>query len=119
MRDLGTIGDTVTVSVTKDGCKFSSTGDIGTANMTLRHSTTADSTDSNIVIELKEPVALTFALRYLNNFAKATPLAATVQLAFVKDAPIHVSYSMGEVGSVSYYLAPKIDDEDNEMADEN
>ena len=31
-----------------------------------------------MIIDMQEPVALTFALRYLNSFAKATPLAAQV-----------------------------------------
>ena len=118
MRDLGSIGDTVSISVTKDGCKFSCSGDIGTANMTIRHSATADSAENNIIIELKEPVALTFALRYLNNFAKATPLASSVQMAIIKDAPIKVSYAISDFGSVNYYLAPKIDD-DQEMEAES
>ncbi len=32
-----------------------------------------------MVIDMQEPVALTFALRYLNSFAKATPLASQVR----------------------------------------
>lgn len=35
-RDLASIGDTVLVSATKEGVKFSTTGDVGTANITLR-----------------------------------------------------------------------------------
>jgi proliferating cell nuclear antigen len=35
-RDLATIGDSVLISVTKDGVKFSTSGDIGSANVTLR-----------------------------------------------------------------------------------
>lgn len=35
-KDLGTIGDTVLMSVTKDGIKFSTSGDIGSANVTVR-----------------------------------------------------------------------------------
>lgn len=31
------------------------------------------------MIDLNEPVTLTFALRYLNSFAKATPLSNTVR----------------------------------------
>jgi len=31
-----------------------------------------------VLIDLNEPVTLTFALRYLNSFAKATPLSNTV-----------------------------------------
>ena len=35
-RDLSTIGDSVLISVTKDGVKFSTSGDIGSANVTIR-----------------------------------------------------------------------------------
>lgn len=32
-----------------------------------------------MLIDLNEPVTLTFALRYLNSFAKATPLSNTAR----------------------------------------
>merc|ERR1719362_1910979 len=35
-RDLAAIGDTVTISATKDGVKFSVNGDIGSGDMTLK-----------------------------------------------------------------------------------
>lgn len=35
-RDLSTIGDTVLIAVTKDGVRFSTNGDIGSANVTVR-----------------------------------------------------------------------------------
>lgn len=35
-RDLATIGDSVLISVTKDGIKFSTSGDIGSANINVR-----------------------------------------------------------------------------------
>ena len=41
-RDLSSIGDTVTISVSKDGVKFSTTGDIGQANITCRQNTNVD-----------------------------------------------------------------------------
>ena len=36
-RDLTSIGDTVLISVTKDGVKFSTNGEIGSANITIRY----------------------------------------------------------------------------------
>ena len=42
MKDLSSIGDTVIVSVTKDGVKFSTSGDIGSANVTVRQNTSVD-----------------------------------------------------------------------------
>jgi proliferating cell nuclear antigen len=112
MRDLASIGDNTMISATKDGIKFSTAGDIGAANMTLRHSNSADKADEHVVIELQDPVAQSFALRYLNNFAKATPLASSVKLGLSKDVPLVVEFIIPDVGGLKFYLAPKIDDEE-------
>merc|ERR1712216_56522 len=111
-RDLSSIGDTVTISVSKDGVKFATTGDIGQANITCRQNTSVDK-DNQTVIDLQEPVTLTFALRYLNSFTKPTPLAPMVQLQMSKELPVVVQYLIADMGYVRYYLAPKIEDEEN------
>ena len=113
-RDLSSIGDTVVVSVTKDGVKFGTAGDIGQANITVRQNAAVDKEEESTVIDLQEPVTLTFALRYLNSFTKATPLASTVTLSMSKELPIVVEYKIADMGHVRYYLAPKIDSEDDE-----
>lgn len=118
VRDLSSIGDTVTISATKDGVKFTTSGDIGTANVTVRQNTTADKKEDQTVIELKEPVALTFALRYLTSFSKATPLATHVTLSMTRELPVMVEYAMTDMGYLRYYLAPKIEDEEMEGEDE-
>jgi len=41
-RELSTIGDTVAISATKDGIKFSVSGDLGTGNISCRPDTSAD-----------------------------------------------------------------------------
>jgi proliferating cell nuclear antigen len=110
--DLSSIGDTVNIAVSKDGVKFSTTGDIGDANITLR-SNGADSKEEFVSIELNEPVNLTFALRYLNSFTKATPLSEQVSIRLSAQLPIVVQYIIDDIGYVSYYLAPKIEDDDN------
>ena len=58
-----------------------------------------------------EPVTLSFALRYLAFFTKATPLGPTVKLHMSPEVPIVVEYPMENVGSISYFLAPKIDED--------
>jgi proliferating cell nuclear antigen len=102
----------VVVSVTKDGVKFSTTGDIGSANITCRQNTSMDKTDEQTVIDLQEPVTLTFALRYLNSFTKATGLSPQVTLSMSKELPVVVEYRIADIGYVRYYLAPKIEDEE-------
>ncbi|KAG6500923.1 hypothetical protein ZIOFF_040785 [Zingiber officinale] len=113
-KDLSSIGDTVIISVTKEGVKFSTAGDIGTANIVCRQNKTVDKPEEATIIEMQEPVSLTFALRYLNSFTKATPLSETVSISLSSDLPVVVEYKIADMGYVRYYLAPKIE-EDEEM----
>jgi len=68
--------------------------------------------EETVHIELEEPVSLTFALRYLNFFTKATGLSGQVTLSMTPDIPLVVEYPIEEVGYVRYFLAPKIDDDE-------
>jgi len=111
-RDLATIGDSVAISVTKDGVKFSTTGDMGSANISMKQNTDVDKPDEATVIDIQEPVNLSFALRYLNSFCKATPLSNYVTISLSADLPVVVEYPIENHGHVRYYLAPKIEDED-------
>eukprot|EP01003_Olkasia_polycarbonata_P003622 NODE_236_length_1142_cov_285.586459_g198_i0.p1 GENE.NODE_236_length_1142_cov_285.586459_g198_i0~~NODE_236_length_1142_cov_285.586459_g198_i0.p1 ORF type:complete len:262 (+),score=63.82 NODE_236_length_1142_cov_285.586459_g198_i0:91-876(+) len=113
-RDLQMLGDTVNISVTKEGVRFSASGDIGTGNVLVKQGASADKSDESTTIELQEPVSLNFALRYLNTFSKATGLSGNVRLSMAKEVPLLVEYKVGEYGHIRYYLAPKIDDEGEE-----
>ncbi|CAL8109651.1 unnamed protein product [Orchesella dallaii] len=116
VRDLSQFGESIAIACTKQGVKFSSTGDIGTGNIKLAQNSSADS-DDNIVIDLQEPVTLTFASRYLNSFAKAAGLSEKVTLSMSPDVPLVVEFKVAttdnEYGYIRYYLAPKIEDEDS------
>jgi proliferating cell nuclear antigen len=41
-RDLNTLGDTVSIATTKDGVRFSVTGELGTGNISLKPTDAAD-----------------------------------------------------------------------------
>uniref|UniRef100_A0A803R8F7 DNA sliding clamp PCNA n=1 Tax=Cannabis sativa TaxID=3483 RepID=A0A803R8F7_CANSA len=113
-KDLSSIGDTVVISVTKEGVKFSTRGDIGTANIVCRQNSTVDKPEEATVIEMNEPVSLTFALRYMNSFTKATPLSNTVTISLSSELPVVVEYKIAEMGYVRFYLAPKIEEDEEE-----
>lgn len=127
-NEIQVIGDTVQITACKDSVKFSVNGDMGTGNITCRQTTNVDEKAeakkaSKVTIELEEPVSLNFALRYLNMFAKATPLSPYVTLSMSPDVPLVVEYKIEKKGHLRYYLAPKIEDEeeggDDEDEDEN
>merc|ERR1712135_121277 len=82
------------------------------ANIKLPQTASVDKQEEAVVIEMQEKVTLTFALRYLNFFCKATPLCPQVTLSMSADVPLVVEYKIGDnAGYVRYYLAPKIEDE--------
>jgi len=110
-RDLSQVGESVVIDCDKEGVAFASSGDLGTGNVKLAQTADVDRREESVVIELKEKTTLTFALRYLNLFTKATPLSAQVKLSMSEDVPLVVEYSIGESGYIRYYLAPKIEDE--------
>lgn len=117
-RDLGNIGESVKVEVSKEGVSFSAEGEIGAARMTLKQGSAsavlADDDDEEedvkpkskkrktdgpssgggsvpVKIEMQQAVNLTFSLKYLSNFAKAAPLADEVQLHMSNEVPLLVS----------------------------
>lgn len=116
-RDLANFGDTVTISCTKGQVQFAANGDLGTANIRLQESNSIDDEENERVqIDVGEPLTLSFAVRYLNNFAKAQVLSDTVTLMLTPKTPMVVEYKIGDYGHIRFYLAPKIDDDDDDDA---
>lgn len=107
-RDLSQFGESIVINCAREGVKFSAAaGYIGTgANIKLAQT-------SAVIIDMQEPVTLTFACRYLNMFTKATPLSPQVSLSMSPDVPLLVEYAIGEIGQIQYFLASKIDDLDS------
>jgi len=81
-----------------------------------------DKEEESVQIKMEEEVSLTFALRYLNSFAKATPLSSMVTLKMSADVPLVVEYPISagekEMGHLRYYLAPKIEEDGADAAAE-
>lgn len=112
-RDLSQIGESVVICCTKEGVKFSASGDLGTGNIKLAQTANVDKEEDAVIIEMQEAITLTFALQYLNFFTKATPLSPQVTLSMSPDVPLVLEYKIGDMGHVRYYLAPKIEDDDD------
>merc|ERR1719266_747590 len=82
-------------------------------NIKLAQTANVDKEEEAVTIDIQEPVTLTFACRYLNMFTKANCLAPQVTLSMSPEVPLVVEYKIGDIGHIRYYLAPKIEDEDN------
>jgi len=110
IRDLQVLGDTCVISCNKEGVRFSVTGDLGTGNVLVRTNATLEKEEDRVIIDMDEPVELTFALRYLNFFTKATALGPSVVISMSPEVPIVVEYPIEGLGDIKFYLAPKIDE---------
>ncbi|KAI4609813.1 DNA polymerase delta processivity factor [Alternaria novae-zelandiae] len=110
-RDLGALSESVSIECTKDGIKFACSGDIGSGSVILKTSTSVDKPEENVSVEMNEPVSLTFSLKYLINFCKASGLSTQVKLCLSSEVPLLVEYPF-ESSYLRFYLAPKIGDED-------
>lgn len=98
----------MTIEASKDGVKFSANGDIGNGSVTLRSNQDVEKEENNIEIELTEPVALTFSLKYLVNFCKAQPLSNRVKVCLSNEVPLLVEYGLAGTSYLRFYLAPKV-----------
>ena len=58
-RDLSVLGETCTIACTKEGVKFSVTGDLGTGNITHRQNVSSDKVgcDTNVMCLAHAPAA--------------------------------------------------------------
>ncbi|ORZ20367.1 proliferating cell nuclear antigen [Absidia repens] len=111
VRDLQQISDSVVIECTKEGIKFSCEGEVGKGGVTLKAGGSVDNEADATVIELQTSVTMTFSIKYLVNFTKATPLSNRVSLNLSNEVPLLVEYKLGDLGHVRYYLAPKIGEE--------
>jgi len=117
-KEIAIIGDTAKISASKEGVKFSVTGDMGTGSIVCKQNAAIDEEEDSVIIKVEEEMSLTFALRYLNFFAKATPLAKAVKLSMSPDVPLAVEYKVysdeeeGDMGQLQFFLAPKIEEDE-------
>ncbi|CAG7834722.1 unnamed protein product, partial [Allacma fusca] len=95
VRDLSQFGESIVISCAKEGVQFSSTGDIGTANVKLAQTCSPD--EERISIDLQKPVTLTFAARYLQAFSKAAALSDQVVLSMSPEIPLVVEFKIGDI----------------------
>jgi proliferating cell nuclear antigen len=110
-REMSQISETVTIETSKESIKFSVNGEIGGGSVTIKGNE-SDKKEEQTTLEVDEPVSLSFALRYLNLFNKASNLSNQVVLSMSTDTPLVVEYRIPDLGSLRFYLAPKITEDE-------
>lgn len=113
-RDLTQFGDSVKITVKPKTVTFSLSENTGSGAITLSSFDQAsDGHPVEISYQGETPIELSFALRYLNFFAKASTLSESVILELSENRPLLVQFNLDDdAGYLKYFLAPKVDDDE-------
>ncbi|RCK59395.1 Proliferating cell nuclear antigen [Candida viswanathii] len=110
VRDLKNLSESLRLVVTKDSVKFTADGENGSGSVIVKPYDNGDA--DKVVINLDDPVDLTFGLKYLNDIVKASTLSDFVTIKMADKTPALFEFKMETGGYLRYYLAPKFDDEE-------
>jgi len=120
VTDLAAFSDTLSISASKGQVVFESTGGENGENVvTFTSDQEVDDemaderlkSGASTQISVTESVKLSFSIKYLSQFAKATKLSDRVRLSMSSRSPLVVEYQIEDDGHLKFYLAPKIEEE--------
>lgn len=111
-RELTQLAESVRIEVEDKVATFSFSGKAGAGKIKLKKNN-AEKSEDQIEIQCDEHVNSNYGLQYLNSFAKASSLSSHVTLHMSNQFPLMIEYEIENMGYVKFYLAPKMDDEEN------
>jgi proliferating cell nuclear antigen len=61
---------------------------------------------------MESPAEAILSVKYLNQISKAAGLSEMVTIQMADDMPVLVEYKLGELGYLRFYIAPKVDEDE-------
>lgn len=111
VRDIATFDETCVVSIKEGVVSFGVKNNMSQITIDLKEDKTSKKKEEHLSINVSDAVKQLFAVRYLSQFAKTSGISDQVGIFMSEGTPLYVTYDMGSIGSVGYYLAPKIEDD--------
>lgn len=102
-RDMGNIGQEISIYREKNLLKVSCKGDFATQETIID----TEQTDFN------EKIGNIYSLKYINMFTKATSMCSNMKIRQTfptEKMPISFSYDVANLGSIEFYLVARLDD---------
>ncbi len=106
IQDADIISDFIAIDAKPDSLTISARGDTGNLNISI-----SKNEEALLDYKVKEPAKSLYALEYLNDMMKAVAASDTVQLEFGKGTPIKLMFSVSSGGHITYFLAPRVEDD--------
>ena len=112
-RDFTQLSNTVKITVSDETAVFAIDGKAGAGKITMKNNE-AERIEDQVTVVSGKKVSCSFGLQYLNSFAKASALSNIVTLNLSPEFPLMIEYEIKDVGYVKFYLAPKMEDEEEQ-----
>ena len=109
-RDLAQLSEAMIISTKPGEVLMKIDGAAGFGFIKLTNENDTGKVEDQTLIEVGQPVTQTFALSYLNLFNRASSLSTFTRLYMHTDQPLIVEYKIDGLGTLKYYLAPKVED---------
>jgi proliferating cell nuclear antigen len=107
IEDALLVSDHVRLEADPEKLVFNAAGDLMGANITVQKGS-----DTLLDLEVKEPSKATFSLSYLAEIVKAASATSDIAtLEFSSDMPIKLDFQQTKEGRLSFFLAPRIENE--------
>jgi len=106
IKDFVDIGDSLNFTI-DEAFKVTCKGDMTETDLTINK--------NSYKIENKstDEYNKSYTTSFINNFAKGYNLSKTIDIITNPDMPIQLNYSFLDTGYIKYFVAPKIDDDDD------
>lgn len=115
IKDADIFSEVLMISFDREGITFKAEGQIGESEAVLE---SGDEGVQDYVCKV-ESGDNSFALTYLKHIAKAMALSERVELSLNANTPIKVKYSIMSSSSIRYYLAPRVDEQEEDYDEAN
>lgn len=110
-RAIGDSGKYMSIDIRKNDVYFGASGNMVTSSLMLKAGAQKGTSQVNVA----EPIKRELLLKYVNAVGKVAPLAETVKIYMGESTPILFEFTLGELGYMKYYIAPR--EEENEESE--
>jgi proliferating cell nuclear antigen len=106
IKDAQIVGDFITFSLSEEVLTLEASGDSGNVTVEVEDFIERPS--------VKEKQSSMYSLEYLADIVKASSVSGTVNIEFSSEMPIKFEFPLGDEGKITYLLAPRVEEEEEE-----
>ena len=105
IEDVDIVSDSVTLMVEPKHFRIMAEGDISDASIEIKQSETV------VIGSAKDPIKAKYSVEYLKKIIQGSKISDRVKIQFNSDYPLRIDYKAIDKVSLSFILAPRVDND--------